>query len=139
MEKREASSQVNEQTANLRSGISQVSDGLNALSQQYTGLDGMKSQNSSSVEYLRGLASQASSTYGSLDPAVKAMVQQMSGGVDVEGIVSNLNNIASLLETNNSTYDSLGSATDSLTSGASEAAAVLLQTERTVCNENQCH
>ena len=118
-----ASSQINEQTANLSSGISQVSDGLNALNQQYAGLDGLKGQNSSSAEYLRGLASQAASVYGGLDESVKAMAQKLSGGVDVDGIISNLNNIASLLETDSSTFDSLGNATASLSSGASEAAA----------------
>ena len=118
-----ASTQINEQTANLSSGISQISDGLSALNQQYAGLDGLKGQNSSSAEYLRGLASQAASIYGGLDDSVKAMVQTLSGSVDVDGIISNLNNIAGLLEIDNSAFDSLGNETSSLSFGASEAAA----------------
>lgn len=109
-----ASTQINEQTANLSSGISQISDGLSALNQQYAGLDGLKGQNSSSAEYLRGLASQAASIYG---------------GLDVDGIISNLNNIAGLLETDNSAFDSLGNETSSLSFGASEAAGAAALSE----------
>ena len=124
-----ASTQINEQTANLSSGISQISDGLSALNQQYAGLDGLKGQNSSSAEYLRGLASQAASIYGGLDDSVKAMVQTLSGSVDVDGIISNLNNIAGLLETDNSAFDSLGNETSSLSFGASEAAGAATLSE----------
>lgn len=96
---------------------SSLADGMSMVSQSSENLESLKSQNSSSADYLRGIASQATAIYGSLDGATQAMAQTLSGGVDVGGIAGNLNNIAGLLEMNNSTYDALEAATTELISG----------------------
>ena len=115
-----ASSQINTGIADLSSGIGTVSEGLNGLSLQYENLDELKTQNSNGAEYLREIAGKASAVYAGLSKEQKAIVDQAG---NVSAVVDNLDNIASLLEQNNSTHDALGNTTAQLAAGASQAAA----------------
>ena len=115
-----ASSQINSGITDLSTGISGVSEGLNNMQAQYDNLGELKTQNSNGAAYLRGIAQKATAAYAGLSDAQKKMVDQLG---DINGVAGNLNNIATLLETNNSTYDALGNANASLAAGAGEAAA----------------
>ena len=103
----------------ISDGINGLTDGLNGLQQQYDGLGELKTQNSDRAKYLRGVAAQARTLYKGLGAAQKKMVDAVG---DVNATADNLDNVATLLETNNSTYGALGKANSGLVSGAAELA-----------------
>ena len=114
-----ASTQIKAATESLADGSQSVFDGASALAQSCAGFEDLKSQNTDSAAYLRGIASQAMAVYGSLSATQKAVVDAAG---DVSSVSANLENIASLLEANNSAYEGVESGASSVESGAAQVA-----------------
>ncbi|MDO4339309.1 MAG: hypothetical protein Q4C91_14685 [Eubacteriales bacterium] len=108
-----------------KEGSGQVAGGLGAIQGSYDSVNALKAENSNAAAYLNGLVGQANAALGSISSETLAKMVEMAGGVDVNGVIGNVSNIAALLEQDNAVFSSLQSGVDQAAAGASAVDAGL--------------
>lgn len=113
----DGSAQILEAIQNAQKGAAQVSQGLAAIQDNYGTINALEEQNSSASEYLTGLVNMASGMYAALS---QEQIEKYAAGVDVNGILGNVSNIAGLLQQNNSAFETVKGGISQAAAGAGE-------------------
>lgn len=111
----DSSSKILTAVQTVETGASALSGGLSTIQQSEPTIQELKKQNTNAAAYIRGLSATASALYATL-PA--ELVNKYLGGLDVEGVIGNAENVAALLEQNNTALGSLTTGVDSAAAGA---------------------